>query len=281
MPEHEPLTGETWHTELFDIHAYLSALRVTGLATSRRSSRTCPRRARVPLNSCPERVRERVATNWMEGLDRHIVPDLARSALVVIDTQVDFVDGGASPILGTTEVLPAIGRLVAAYRAEQLPIVHVVRLYDGDDVDLPRRTVIAAGAPIVRPGSAGSQIVPELRPPESPPLDPQSLRRGVLQQLAYREWAMWKPRWGAFHRTPLDRHLRELDVTTVVLAGCNYPNCPRAAVYGASERDFRVLLASDAISGIKPHHLDEAAGMGIVHASTSEVIHRLCRLPAG
>lgn len=28
MPEHEPLTGETWHTELFDIPAYLGALRV-------------------------------------------------------------------------------------------------------------------------------------------------------------------------------------------------------------------------------------------------------------
>lgn len=28
MPEHEPLTGETWHTELFDIPAYLSAVRI-------------------------------------------------------------------------------------------------------------------------------------------------------------------------------------------------------------------------------------------------------------
>lgn len=74
--------------------------------------------------------------------------------LVVIDMQIDFVDGGASPIAGTSEVLPAIGRLLEAHRAAQVPIVHVVRFYDGDDVDLARRAAVAAGAPIVRPGSA-------------------------------------------------------------------------------------------------------------------------------
>lgn len=216
-----------------------------------------------------------MATNWTAGLDPHIAPDLAHSALVVIDTQIDFVDGGASPIAGTSEVLPAINRLLDAYRAAQLPIVHVVRLYDGDDVDLSRRATIAAGAPIVRPGSVGSQIVPELLPSNAPALDPQALQAGDLQQLAHREWAMWKPRWGAFHRTPLDRRLCELDVTTVVLAGCNYPNCPRAAVYGASERDYRVLIASDAISGVKPDHLNEAAQMGIVHTPTTEITSRL------
>lgn len=53
---------------------------------------------------------------------------------------------------------------------------------------------------------------------------------------------------------------------TVVLAGCNYPNCPRADVYGASERDYPVLIASDAISGVQPLHLDESGRMGAVHA---------------
>ena len=108
-------------------------------------------------------------------LDPHIAPEIDRSVLVVIDTQVDFVDGGASPIPGTTEVLPAIARLLDAYRGAALPIVHVVRLYDGDDVDLSRRALIAAGAPIVRPGSAGSQIAPALRPRGAPALDAGAL----------------------------------------------------------------------------------------------------------
>jgi nicotinamidase-related amidase len=203
------------------------------------------------------------------GGDPHTTPELDRSALIVIDTQVDFCAGGASPISGTTDVLPAIGRLLTAYRSAKLPIIHVVRLYDGDDVDLARRSAIAAGAPIVRPGSTGSQIAPTLLKDHTDPLDPASLLAGHLQQLAEREWAMWKPRWNAFHRTPLDHHLHREGVTTVVVAGCNYPNCPRATLYGASERDYRVLLIDDAISGVQPHHLEEAALLGVGHATTS------------
>jgi nicotinamidase-related amidase len=212
---------------------------------------------------------------WPGDLDPYIAPELERSALVVIDTQVDFADGGASPIAGTSQVVPAIARLLTAFRKAQRPIVHVIRLYDGDDVDLVRRSLIADGAPIVRPGTAGSQIVPELRPPGAPELDPEMLLAGRLQQLGPGEWAMWKPRWNAFHRTGLDEFLRGLGVTTVVLAGCNYPNCPRAAVYGASERDFRVLVAADAVSGVRPGHLEEAGGIGAAHAETDQIIAEL------
>ena len=34
-----------------------------------------------------------------------------------------------------------------------------------------------------------------------------------------------------------------------MFCGCNFPNCPRTSIYEASERDFRVVLARDAISG--------------------------------
>ncbi len=206
------------------------------------------------------------------GLDPHIAPQLDRSALVVIDTQNDFADGGASPVAGTSQVVPAIARLLDAYRAARRPIVHVVRLYDGDDVDLPRRALIAAGAPIVRPGTPGSQVVAALRPPGAPDLDPALLLSGGVQTLAAGEVAIWKPRWSAFHRTPLDAHLATLDITTLVFAGCNYPNCPRASIYDASERDHRVAIAADAISGIEPHHLDEARSIGAVPLTTEGIV---------
>ncbi len=202
------------------------------------------------------------------GGDPHTTPELNLSVLIVIDTQVDFCDGGASPITGTTGVLPAIGQLLEAYRRAQLPIIHIVRLYDGDDVDLARRAAIASGAPIVRPGSTGSQIAPTLLKNDTP-LDPAALLAGRPQQLGEREWAIWKPRWNAFYRTPLDHHLHTQGVTTVVLTGCNYPNCPRATLYGASERDYRVLLIDDAISGVKTHHLEEAALLSVGHDSAS------------
>jgi hypothetical protein len=50
------------------------------------------------------------------------------------------------------------------------------------------------------------------------------------------------------YNTVLERHLHSLDVNTVVVCGCNFPNCPRTTIYEASERDFRIVLAKDATS---------------------------------
>ncbi len=169
-----------------------------------------------------------------EGVDAHVRPHWERSALLTIDVQRDFLDGGAAPIPGTTGVLPRIAELVRAYRDAGLPVVHVVRLYAGEDVDLVRRSAVAAGAPLVRPRSEGSQIAAALLPSAAAPLDAERLLAGDVQPLGGAEVAIWKPRWSAFHRTPLAEHLAALDVDTVVIAGCNYPNCPRATLYDAS-----------------------------------------------
>jgi nicotinamidase-related amidase len=216
-----------------------------------------------------------MAPGWPADVEPLIAPELDRSALLIIDTQVDFLDDGTSPVAGTSAVVPAVSRLLRGFRDAGRPVVHVVRLYEGADVDLPRRTLIASGAPVVRPGSAGSQLAPALRPPGAPRLEARQLLSGRLQMLAPGEWAMWKPRWGAFHRTPLDDHLRALEVSTVVIAGCNYPNCPRATAYGASEHDYRTLLAADAISGLRRLHLQEAVRIGVLHARSDEIVRRL------
>ncbi|MDG3009109.1 cysteine hydrolase [Rhodococcus sp. D2-41] len=217
--------------------------------------------------------------SWTDVTDSYTVPQFDHSALVLIDVQRDFLDGGALPVAGTSERLPQMRMLVEAFRAAGHPIVHVVRLYDGDDVallpDLPRRATIAAGAPIVRPGSAGSQIATELLPAGSPDLDTDLLRSGHLQPLGDGEFAMFKPRWDAFTRTHLDGFLRSAGVSTVVIAGCNFPNCPRASIYGASNHDFRTLVAADAISGATAERLAELRTLGVPHAESAEIVAAL------
>ena len=218
-----------------------------------------------------------VPSNWNGALDPHLRPDLSRSALLVIDMQRDFAEGGAMPVAGTREGIPAVARLLAAYRQARLPIVHVLRLYDGEDVDLLRRAAIAAGADIVRPGTPGSEILPGLLPTGSPPLDPQVLLAGETQELAEGETAIWKPRWSAFHRTALGASLADRDVSSVVIAGCNFPNCPRATLFDATERDLRAVLPTDAISGLEARHIREAEAIGAVHTGSVDLTRRLRR----
>jgi nicotinamidase-related amidase len=199
-------------------------------------------------------------------------PHFESSALLVIDTQVDFLDGGVSPIAGTSDRLPEMISLVEAYRAVGRPIVHVVRLYDGEDVDLVRRAATQDGAGIVRPGSAGARIAPSLLPDSELELDSDALLAGQLQTVGRDEVVMWKPRWSAFYRTPLDEYLRYRKIDTVVVAGCNFPNCPRATIFGASERDYRVVLAQDATSGVTPDRLADAVNIGVWAMSTEAVL---------
>src|SRR5699024_9461886 len=108
--------------------------------------------------------------------DEWTVPNFMRSALLMIDTQRDFLNGGASPVPGTSVLLPAMGRLVEGYRFAGLPIVHAIRLYAGDDVDLPRRTALRDGARIVRPGSSGADIASALLPSPGVSLESDRLR---------------------------------------------------------------------------------------------------------
>jgi len=122
---------------------------------------------------------------WSHG-DPDVEWHLHRAALrilrtPVIDTQVDFMDGGASPIAGTSDRLPETTRLVEAYRSTGRPVVHVIRLYNGDDIDLLRRSAIHQGAPIVRLGSTGAPIAPALLPDPDVQLDSDALLAGGLQ----------------------------------------------------------------------------------------------------
>jgi nicotinamidase-related amidase len=209
--------------------------------------------------------------------DRYTKPHYDTSALIVIDTQVDFLDGGTLEIPGTTAALPNMARLLKLFRRLGRPIVHIVRLYrpDGGNVDVCRRALVEQGFRAAAPGSPGSQIAPELLPGPGVELDPDLLMAGGIQQIGAGEVAIYKPRWGAFYRTPLDEHLRNLAVDTLVFCGCNYPNCPRTSIYEAGERDYRLVLARDALSGLYERGEREMAGICVNLAAADEVIRAM------
>src|SRR5262249_61620840 len=114
-----------------------------------------------------------------------------------------------------------------------------------------------------------------LRPEPADGLNAGLLLSGKSQLLAHKEWAMYKPRWDAFFGTPLEEHLRQLGVTTVVVVGCNFPNCPRATIYGASMRDYRIVMIADAVSGVYEHGLEELKNIGVATPSADEYVGRL------
>ena len=204
-------------------------------------------------------------------------PEYAKAALLTIDVQNDTLDGQPFEIRGTSQALPTIGEIASVFRQLARPIVHVLRIYlpDGSNAELCRRNELNNGAQMFLAGSTGRQVAQLILPDDAPSPDDESLLRGEFQPLGTAEWYMHKSRWGAFFNTALEQHLKNLGVSTIVVAGCNYPNCIRATVYEASERDFRVVTIKDAISNFSTNGWAELRAIGVNVVSAAECVREL------
>ena len=209
---------------------------------------------------------------------KYTEPRLLTSALLTIDTQCDFVSPDSAALIpGSIDIIPNMTSLLNAYRQYSLPIIHIVRLYmpDGSNADLCRREILEDGLRIIVPNTPGAELVPELKPNPHVELDADLLLNGDIQTWGKKEFVIYKPRWGAFYRTPLDSHLRDLGVGTLVICGCNFPNCPRATIYEASERDYKVVLVEDAVSGIYEKAKEELRQVGVRVWPTRKLIDKI------
>ena len=204
--------------------------------------------------------------------DPYTRPACSAMALVTIDMQHDFLRGPFA-IPGTAALLPTVRRVVRAFRRANMPVIHLMRLYnaDGTNVDLCRRRVVEQGARLVRPRSRGCRLAPGLLPTSSVRLDDDRLLAEGIQRISQEEVVIYKPRWGAFFNTPLERYLRARAVSSLAFAGCNFPNCPRASIYEASERDFRIVLIEDAVSGLYARARAELRRIGVWLMSAQEL----------
>ncbi len=213
-------------------------------------------------------------------MDSHTDPSLKNAALLTIDVQNDFtLEGAVAEIDGTREAVPKIVRLLELFRKLDLPIFHIVRLYlaDGSNVDLCRREAICDGQKIVAPNTPGADLVSELKPLDVE-LDAENLLHGLVQQIGHFEHVIYKPRWGAFYGTNLEEELHELYIDTLIVTGANFPNCPRTTIYEASERDFRIIVAEDAISGIYQRGVEELEEIGCWVLEVEDIVEMFAKV---
>lgn len=215
-------------------------------------------------------------------MNKYIKPDWKHTALLTIDTQNDFsLPGTKHEIKGTYEIIPKMEIILNICRQHKIPIIHVIRIYktDGSNVDNCRRELIENGNNIAEPYSKGADLVKEIKPKDADELEYEELLEGKIQTISNLEWAMYKPRWGAFYKTKLDEFLKnELDINTLIFIGCNFPNCPRTSIYEASERDFRIIMVEDAISGVYAKGLEELRNIGVNVLNSEQVVEEIKQL---
>ncbi|NPV59628.1 MAG: cysteine hydrolase [Actinobacteria bacterium] len=195
-------------------------------------------------------------------------------ALLTVDVQNDWGDpGGARPMPDLDRVIPNILEVVDSFRRAGRPIVHVVRIYleDASNVDYCRRWQFERGeARAVVAGSWGSQLVASLNP-TGEELDVPALLDGRMQELTHTEFVMYKPRFGAFHGTPLKDFLEEKGIDSVVIVGITFPNCVLATQLGATDNDFRVGLVPGACTQVDEAGLRAMQNKGVQLMSVGEL----------
>lgn len=215
-------------------------------------------------------------------MNDYTLPERGKVALLTINAQRDFVASG-SPLKtgGVAKAVAGMARLVKGFREASLPIVHAVRLYkaDGSNVDNCRRQLVEEGLRVVMPGSMGAELLDEVTQGLGARLDADTLMAGKFQTLGPHEWVMYRPRWGAFYGTTLEQKLRELNVTSLVICGFNFAASGRATIFDAGARDFRIVVATDAVSNATDEGVEEMGRLGVYLMTVDSCLSWLSRPP--
>ncbi|BBZ33926.1 cysteine hydrolase family protein [Mycolicibacterium confluentis] len=197
----------------------------------------------------------------------------AHTALLVVDMQIhDARPDGAFNVAmerlqpgsmayfnDRTErvVVPAIGRLLQAWRTRDRPVVHLrlgSQYPDYRDFPPNYRAWIkaiedASGVrEIFYAGSPDFQIRPELAPVDG-------------------EWVVDKLTYGAFNSSNLDRVARAAGFTGFVVAGISTNCCVESTVRGAAERGYECVVVDEATADYdESAHLASLRALAVNHA---------------
>jgi nicotinamidase-related amidase len=160
--------------------------------------------------------------------------DPARTALIVVDMQNDFVkDGGSLVVPDAEDTLPAIRRLLDLARESGMRVVFTQDTHAEGD---PEWEIWPEH---VREESWGWRIVDELAPRED-------------------ELVIPKVRYDAFYGTHLDHYLRLWGVDTLIVCGTVASICVHYTAASAALRWYDVVVPKDTTSALTPFDLESS-----------------------
>ena len=168
----------------------------------------------------------------------------ARTALVIVDMQVDFASpegalGRAGLDMSVAQpALAAATRLADSARAADVPVIFV-GLATTAETDSPvwrewrrRKGGSIEGGALCRAGTPGAAFV------------------GATPQKG--DTVIWKLRYSGFFNASLDATLRAMQVDTVVVCGLTTECCVDCTVRDAFHRDYFVYVPADACAAYEP-----------------------------
>lgn len=135
-------------------------------------------------------------------------------ALLVIDVQNDYFPGGAIPLWNAEATLDKVVEAIAKATADGIPVILIQHVAEGP-------------APFFNEGTPGVRIHPRVlaAAPKAP--------------------VVVKHHADAFHQTTLERTLRDLGATGLLVAGMMTQNCVTHTAISRSAEPYQVTVLGD------------------------------------
>jgi nicotinamidase-related amidase len=140
---------------------------------------------------------------------------MSDTALLIIDIQNDYFPGGAMELEGAAAAGTKAGAALAAFRAKQLPVIHV------------RHLSLRPGATFFLPGTKGAEIHSSVAPAAGEPVIEKNFPN-------------------SFRATDLKQRLDKAGIKQLVVAGMMTQMCVDSSVRAAADLGYRVTLLADA-----------------------------------
>ena len=197
--------------------------------------------------------------------------DVARTALLVIDLQRDFLDSrgyaaqAGVDVLRLRATLAPVCALIDAGREAGLRIAYTREGHRPDLLDCPP-------AKLARSRHAGAEIG------STGPLGRLLVRgepgHGLVDELQPRadEPVIDKPGYSAFHQTDLDQILRGWGTDTLIVCGVTTEVCVHTTLRAATDHGLRCITVSDACAASDPALQQPALAMIAVEGGIFGVV---------
>ena len=139
----------------------------------------------------------------------------SNQALLIIDIQNDYFDGGANPLAGALEASLKARRLLNAFRQDALPVIHI------------QHVSLREGSGFFLPNTKGVMIHENVSP---------LIHEKIIQ----------KSYPNSFYDTELLSYLKTNDITDLVICGMMTHMCVDATTRAAKDLGFNCTVISDA-----------------------------------
>lgn len=140
---------------------------------------------------------------------------MTNTALLIVDMQNDYFEGGKFPLSGTDAAAAKAASLLAAFRATGRPVIHI------------RHEVLRKPAPFFEPNTKGAEIHASVAPMND-------------------EIVITKKFPNSFRDTDLQAQLQALGITALVIIGAMSHFCIDATTRAAADLGYACTVAHDA-----------------------------------